>query len=75
MGKSFKNEKHYGPKKRKAGGHFNPRREERQKIRRGAERQLGEIVDKFKNQNIDDFDSLEDYERFRETYENGKNGK
>lgn len=67
MGKSFRNEKHFGPKKRKAGGHYNPRREERQKIRRNAERQLEEVIEKYKEKNIDEVD-LDDYERFRDTY-------
>ena len=74
MGKSYRNEKNFGPKrKRNPGGHFNPRREERQRIRHESERKLEEIVDKFKN-NLD-VEDLEDFESFKITYENGKNGK
>ena len=75
MGKSFRKEKNFGPRKRSAGGQYNPRREERQRIRRNADSQLNDIVDKFKNDNVDELDTLEDYERFRETYKNGETPK
>lgn len=74
MGRSYRNEKGFGPKrKRSPGGKYNFRREERQRVRHGEERLLDEIVEKFKNDL--EIEDQESYENFRSTYENKKNGK
>jgi len=62
MGKSYKNEKSFGPKrKRSPGGHYNPRREERQRIRRKSEQELDNVIDKYKNGFIDDPEDIESF--------------
>lgn len=63
MGKSYKGDKKWGPKKGK-NPKFNPRREERQKIRRQREKELSDTVDKTLHH--EETDWWEEYERLRD---------
>ena len=71
MGRSFRNEKGFGPKKHKSGGNYNQRREERQKNRRVKERELDEKVLEFKKDPTS-YEYEENYLKFREDKPNGK---
>lgn len=66
MGKSYRNEKSFGgPKKRKAGGNYNQRREERQRLRKGKAKEVDDIVEKYR-EDPNSYTDYENYQRFKE---------